>query len=182
MTEARLFEESGLAGDIARLVEPSIEALGLVLVRVNLSGRDGGTLQIMIDRPDGVVTIEDCTLATEQLSPLMDAHDPISGRYRLEISSPGIDRPLVRASDFERWSGHEAKIELKDLLAGRKRFRGLLDGIESDEVRLVTEVEGFDEPQVIGLPLEAIAHAKLVMTDDLIREALRKSKQHEAPV
>ena len=105
-------------------------SLGFRLVRVTVSGRNGTTVQIMAERPDGTITVEDCADISRQLSPLLDAHDPITGHYTLEISSPGIDRPLARPSDFEAWAGHEAKIEMKELVAGRKRFRGVLKGLD----------------------------------------------------
>src|SRR5690606_5841407 len=130
----RFIRETGLAAEIAELVEPTVEDLGFRLVRVQILGRDGPTVQIMAERPGGTITIEDCEEISRQLSPLLDAHDPLRGSYRLEVSSPGIDRPLVRPSDFEDWAGHEAKIELKELVGGRKRYRGVLEGFEDGEV------------------------------------------------
>jgi ribosome maturation factor RimP len=132
-------------------------------------------VQIMAERPDGTMTVEDCADISRHLSPLMDAHDPIAGRYALEISSPGIDRPLVRSSDFEAWAGHEAKIETKALVAGRRRFRGVLEGLDGSDVRLqVPPDQGGPE---VSLPIGLIAEARLVLTDELIRATLRRAKK-----
>jgi ribosome maturation factor RimP len=124
----RFIREVGLAANVAALIEPALENRGFRLVRVAISGREGKTVQVMAERPDGTMSIEDCELVSREISPLLDVHDPIAGSYRLEVSSPGIDRPLVRPSDFEVWSGHEAKIELKEPIDGRKRIRGMLEG------------------------------------------------------
>ncbi len=167
----RLIRESGVAGEIADLVEPVIEDMGYQLVRVIMSGRDGGTLQIMAERPDGTMSIEDCTMVSRNISPLLDVADPVSGRYRLEVSSPGIDRPLVRPGDFQKWAGFEVKIETKELIEGRRRFRGILDGVENREVRLEVDLENSGKPLVLGLAFDMIAQAKLVMTDSLIQHA-----------
>ena len=169
--DKRLVREQGVAGEIADLVEPVIEDLGFRLVRVILSGRDGGTLQIMAERPDGTMTIEDCTLVSRNISPLLDVADPMSGNYRLEVSSPGIDRPLVRPGDFEKWAGFEIKIETTELIDGRRRFRGILEGVEDREIRLEIDLEKNGNPVVIGLAFEMIAQAKLVMNDGLISSA-----------
>jgi ribosome maturation factor RimP len=175
-SDARFIGETGLAAQCAALAEPVLEDLGFRLVRVIISGQNGTTVQIMAERPDGTITVEDCAEISRQLSPLFDAHDPIAGNYRLEVSSPGIDRPLARPSDFGAWAGHQAKIELKEPLSGRKRFRGVLEGIVGEEVRLAVEMEQAGR-QVIGLPIRLIAEARLVMTDELIREALTRSKK-----
>lgn len=172
----RFIREAGRAADIAALVEPALEDLGFRLVRVQVLGRDGQTVQIMADRAGGTITIEDCEAISRQLSPLLDAHDPLPGSYRLEISSPGIDRPLVRPSDFEDWAGHEAKIELKELVGGRKRYRGVLEGYEDGEVRMECTLDQ-QGTQVLGFPVDLIADAKLVLTDELVREALRRAKK-----
>lgn len=172
----RFIRETGLAGEIAALVEPTIEDLGFRLVRVQIHGRDGQTVQIMAERPDGTMSIEDCETISRQLSPLLDAHDPLPGSYRLEISSPGIDRPLVRPSDFEDWAGYEAKIELKELVSGRKRYRGVLEGYEDGEVRLECTLDQLGT-QVLGFPVDLIAEARLVLTDELIRESLNRAKK-----
>lgn len=178
--EKRFIREEGLAAEIASLAEPVLQDLGFRLVRVKVSRRDGITAQIMVDKPGGGVAIEDCALISRRLSPVLDAHDPVPSGYYLEISSPGIDRPLVRPSDFEEWAGFEARIELKELLAGRKRFRGILDGYENGEALIKMEIEGMEGPQIVGLPVDLIQEAKLVATDELIRASLRKPKQAEA--
>lgn len=178
-SDARFIGETGLAADVAALAEPVLIDLGFRLVRVAISGRDGTTVQIMAERPDGTITVQECAEISRNLSPVLDAHDPISGHYTLEISSPGIDRPLVRPSDFEDWVGYEAKVELKEGISGRKRFRGVLEGVEDGEVRLEVQLDQVGL-QVIGLPIGMIAEARLVLTDDLVREALRRSKKEMA--
>lgn len=176
LDHTRFVRESGLAAAIAELVEPSLADMGFRLVRVQIMGRDGSqTVQIMAERPDGTIAIEDCEAISRQLSPLLDAFDPIPGTYRLEISSPGIDRPLVRASDFEDWAGYEAKVELRELLDGRRRFRGVLEGFEDGEVRIEVDLDQIGR-QVLGLPVGLIESARLVLTDELIRESLRRSE------
>ncbi len=175
--QKRFIRESGLAAQIAALAEPAIEALGLRLVRVKISAQGGLTVQIMADRPDGAITVDDCALISRRLSPLLDAHDPIEGGYTLEVSSPGIARPLVRPSDFEDWAGFEAKIELKEMVDGRRRFRGVIDGYENGEIRLRVALENYDEPQVIGLPAALIDEAKLVLTDDLLNLAKQQNAE-----
>lgn len=172
--DRRFVRETGKAAEIAALAEPVIEDLGLRLVRVVISGRDGGTVQIMADKADGIITVDDCAIISRNLSPLLDVHDPMPGGYHLEISSPGIDRPLVRASDFEDWAGFEAKIETKEMIDGRKRFRGNIEGFEDNEVRIEAVVEGFKEPVLMGFPVDLIDNAKLVMTDELLKAALGK--------
>ena len=161
---------------MAALAEPVVVESGYRLVRVTVSGRDGQTVQIMAERPDGTMTIEDCETISRNLSPLLDANDMVPGAYRLEVSSPGIDRPLVRPSDFEAWAGHEARIELREPVGGRKRFRGVLEGFEDEEVRILCDL-GEQGQQVLGLPVALVADAKLILTDELIREALRRSKR-----
>jgi ribosome maturation factor RimP len=178
-SDARFIAETGLAADVAALAEPVLIDLGFRLVRVAISGRDGTTVQIMAERPDGTITVQECAEISRNLSPVLDAHDPISGQYTLEISSPGIDRPLVRPADFGDWAGYEAKIELKQPISGRKRFRGVLEGVEDGEVRLEVDLDQIGR-QVIGLPIGMIGEARLVLTDELVREALRRSKQEMA--
>ena len=178
ISEARFISETGVAAEVAALIEPALNDMGFRLVRVTVSGRDGTTVQIMAERPDGTITVEDCVDISRNLSPLMDVHDPISGHYALEISSPGIDRPLARASDFEAWAGHEARIETKELVTGRKRFRGIIQGLAGNEVRLeVAPDQG--GPEVV-LTIGNIAEARLVLTDELIRETLRRAKKAKA--
>ena len=124
IAEPRLVTETGLAARVATVIEPSLQAAGFRLVRVKVTGEAGCTVQIMAERPDGSMSVEDCEAVSRLISPILDVEDPIERAYRLEISSPGIDRPLVRRSDFARWAGHRAKIELAMPLAGRKRFNG----------------------------------------------------------
>jgi ribosome maturation factor RimP len=169
MTETRLTRETGPALRVATLAEPVLESMGYRLVRVRMFG---STLQIMAERPDGTFTIEDCETFSKAFSPMLDVADIISSRYQLEVSSPGIDRPLVRASDFENWDGHDVKIEMAVPLAGRKRFRGVLEGYHEGEVRLYIEnPDGGKEKLLIGLPFTDIQHADLVLTDELIEAA-----------
>jgi len=128
------------------------------------------------------MTVNDCEELSKLLSALLDVEDPIQGEYNLEVSSAGIDRPLTRPKDFARWAGFEAKLELSEAIDGRKRFRGVLHGFEDGEVLIEHEIEGFEEPQVIGLPFRQVSEAKLVMSDDLIRESLkRRDRQEPAP-
>src|ERR1044072_9268149 len=134
--DRRFTRETGPARAIAELAEPVIEELGFRLVRVKASGRDGGTVQIMAERPSGEMSVEDCASISRRLSAVLDAHHPMPARFQLEAPSPGIDRPLVRPSDFALWAGHEAKIELNELVDGRKRFRGVIEGVEDDGARL----------------------------------------------
>ncbi len=172
----RFVRETGPAAEIAVLIEPVLEDMGFRLVRVLMSRRDGGTIQIMADKAGGAINVDDCASISRRLSPLLDAHDPIEGRYFLEVSSPGIDRILVRPSDFEDWAGFETKVELKELIDGRRRFRGLLEGYENGEMLLQVRLDEESEPQTIGLPVELILDAKLVLTDELIRASLAKAK------
>jgi ribosome maturation factor RimP len=173
--EPRLVIETGLAARIAAFVEPALMGLGYRLVRVRVSGRDGMTVQIMAERPDGSFTIEDCELASRTLSPALDVEDPIPGGYRLELSSPGIDRPLVRRSDFERAIGHEAKIEMEVPVDGRKRFRGEITGTEGGDA-MVRFVNSAGETQTARLPIGDIAEARLVLTDALVVQSLKRGK------
>jgi ribosome maturation factor RimP len=172
----RFVREVGLEADLASLAEPVLHDMGFRLVRVRVSGRDGKTVQIMAERPDGSINIDECEAISRQFSPLLDVNDIVPGAYRLEISSPGIDRPLVRPSDFEDWAGHEAKIELNEPVDGRKRFRGELEGFEDGEIRLKVELKEAGGEAVIGIPVGFVAEAHLVMTDELIRAALARAK------
>jgi ribosome maturation factor RimP len=172
----RFLREVGPAADLAALIEPVLEDMGFRLVRVAMSKRDGATIQIMADKAGGTIVVQDCADISRRLSPLLDTHDPIEGRYYLEVSSPGIDRILVRPSDFEDWAGYEVKVELKELIDGRKRFRGILEGYADGEMRLEVKFDEAGEPQVIGLPVELIQDAKLVLTDELIRASLTRAK------
>jgi ribosome maturation factor RimP len=175
-TEPRLIAEPGLAARVAAIAEPVIEALGYRLVRVRISGADGCTVQIMAERPDGTMAVEDCEAVSRALSPVFDVADPIERAYRLEVSSPGIDRPLVRKSDFERYAGHLVKIETAIPIDGRKRFRGLLVGTEGEAARIHRDDAGENEEADVLLPIEEMSEAKLVLTDDLVAQALRREK------
>jgi ribosome maturation factor RimP len=178
LDEPRLVTETGLAARVAAIAGPVLAGLGFRLVRVRVSGRDGMTVQIMAERPDGTFSIEDCELSSRTLSPALDVDDPIPGGYRLELSSPGIDRPLVRISDFERAKGHEAKIEMAVPVDGRKRFRGEIEGVEGTEALLrLSEKEA--EAQTVRLPVGDMAEARLVLTDALIAESLKRGKDAE---
>jgi ribosome maturation factor RimP len=180
-TDDRFIREFGVAAEIANTAGPVLADLGYRLVRVKLSGSEAyQTLQIMAERPDGTMSANDCEKVSKQLSPILDVLDPISAAYRLEISSPGIDRPMVRAADFEIWAGYEAKIELTEPVSGKKRFRGLIDGFEDGEVRIDIEVsEPKQKPvrQTVGFPISLIKDANLVLTDELIRESLQRAKK-----
>jgi ribosome maturation factor RimP len=174
--EPRLIIEPGRAARVAALAEPVLASLGYRLVRVRVSAFAGCTVQIMAERPDGTMGIENCEAVSRALSPVFDVADPVEGAYRLEISSPGIDRPLVRHSDFNRYAGHTAHVEMQTLIEGRKRFRGELLGTERNFARL--RLEGADANEVL-LPIDDMMEARLVLTDALIAEALRKSKQNQ---
>ncbi len=155
----------GKAAEVERLIAPTVADLGFEIVRVQLGGgQRRPTLQVMIERPDGSLAIEDCVAVSHAVSALLEVEDPIDGAYELEVSSPGIDRPLTRAKDFLRWAGYEAKVELKLPIEGRRRIKGRLIGLEGTDVILA---EAAGQPQV-RLPLSAIGKAKLVLTDDLL--------------
>ena len=176
-TEQRLSHEQGTALRVVQIVEPVIEDLGFRLVRVQVSGSGSPVVQIMAERADGNISVDDCALISRAISPVLDVEDPIAGHYTLEVSSPGIDRPLVRPSDFERWAGHVAKIELTEPLAGRRRFKGTLEGFADGEVRIYTKPpDGSGDEILVGLAFDMIASAKLVMTDRLL-EAHRHGQQ-----
>jgi ribosome maturation factor RimP len=177
--EKRLIVEPGVAARVAAVVEPVLESLGYRLVRVRVSGLDGCTVQVMAERPDGTMTIDDCEACSRALSPVLDATDPIDRAYRLELSSPGIDRPLVRQSDFERYAGNQVKIEMAVAAEGRKRFRGQLLGTEGHLARIHRDDAPAGEPADVMLPIEDMAEAKLVLTDALVAESLRRGKQAE---
>jgi ribosome maturation factor RimP len=174
--DERIVTETGLEARVAHIVEPVAEGLGYRLVRVKISAMNGATVQIMAERPDGTMTVEDCERLSRDLSPNLDVEDPMGGAYNLEVSSPGIDRPLVRRSDFARWSGHLAKIELARGLDGRKRFKGNLAGLDGDRAGLEVE-ETSAGPKTYWLPLADIEEARLMLTDALIRETLSSQKR-----
>jgi ribosome maturation factor RimP len=173
--EPRIVTETGLEARIAHIVEPVAEGLGYRLVRVKVSALNGTTVQIMAERPDGTMTVEDCERLSRDLSPALDVEDPLDRAYNLEVSSPGIDRPLVRRSDFERWAGHVAKVELSRPLDGRKRFKGRLVGLDGEQGGI--ETDSTEGPTTIWLPLADIDEARLVLTDALVRETLSRQKK-----
>jgi ribosome maturation factor RimP len=175
--EPRLIVEPGRSARVAALAEPVLTALGYRLVRVRISAFAGATVQIMAERPDGTMSVEDCETVSRALSLVLDATDPIEGAYRLEISSPGIDRPLVRRSDFDRYAGSVAQVEMLVLIDGRKRFRGELAGTDGDCARMRLDGAANDGSEVL-LRIDDMAEAKLVLTDTLISQSLRKSKQN----
>lgn len=176
IAEKRLITETGVAARVVQVIEASIEGLGFRVVRVKVSSANGCTVQIMAERPDGTMSVGDCETVSRAISPLLDLDDPIGKPYYLEISSPGIDRPLVRACDFERWAGYEAKIELAVPLDGRKRYRGII-GVPNPDGRTVPiDLPDVKEglPSRIDLPLRDLGDAYLVLTDELVRESLRR--------
>ena len=174
--EPRLIAETGLPARIASIAEPVIEQLGYRLVRIKVSSGEECTIQIMAERPDGSMTVEDCEAISRALSPVFDVNEPIDRAYRLEISSPGIDRPLVRRSDFERYAGHLVKVEMEVPVAGRKRFRCIIGGVEGDAAKLTRDDPKADEDPAVLLPIADMGEAKLVLTDELVSEALRAEK------
>ncbi len=180
LTESRFSTETGVAARIAAIAAPVLADLGFRLVRVKLSGQAGTTVQIMAERPDGSMSVGDCEAVSQALSPVLDVEDPIPSGYRLEVSSPGIDRPLVRMSDFNRARGHEARIEMAVAIDGRKRFRGIIEACEGEGNEASVKLRRVDakpeEPPEVWLKLADIAEAKLVLADNLIREALRRAK------
>jgi ribosome maturation factor RimP len=179
LAEPRLVVEPGAAARVSAVATPVLLGMGYRLVRIKISAESGCTVQIMAERPDGSMQIEDCEAISKALSPVLDVADPIDRAYRLEISSPGIDRPLVRRSDFERFSGHLVKIEMAVAHQGRKRFRGTLAGIEGSAVRLHRDDTKMDEASSVLLEMEDIAEARLVLTDELIAESMRRGKAAE---
>jgi len=179
LAEPRLVVEPGMAARVSAVAGPVLQGLGYRLVRIKISGEAGCTVQIMAERPDGSMQIEDCETISRALSPVLDIADPIDRAYRLEISSPGIDRPLVRRSDFERYGGHLVKIEMAVAHQGRKRFRGKLGEVVGDAVRLIRDdARAGEDPEAL-LTLEDIAEARLVLTDELIAESMRRGKAAE---
>lgn len=168
---ADLIAKTAIDRRLAAIAEPVARSLGFELVRLRLMGGTRKTLQIMAQRPDGRMEVEDCARLSTALSAVLDVEDPIAEAYTLEVSSPGIDRPLTRLQDFETWAGHEAKLETEILIDGRRRFRGVLQGVEGEEVLLALEEQG--EMVTVGLRFDWIADAKLVLTDELIRQTLQ---------
>jgi ribosome maturation factor RimP len=179
LDEARLIEDPGASQRVSRIAAPVLRDLGYRLVRVKISSAARATVQIMAERPEGTMSIEDCERLSVALAPAFDVDDPMPQSYRLEISSPGIDRPLVRESDFLRAVGHEARVEMAAAINGRKRFRGRLEAVapgpDGPAARMLLVAEDKTETHV-ELPIRAMAEARLVLTDDLIRAALRREK------
>ncbi|WP_380056035.1 ribosome maturation factor RimP [Falsihalocynthiibacter sp. SS001] len=165
-----LVASSAIDRRLANLVQPVVEDLGYELVRVRLMGGEEKALQIMAQKPDGSMEVDDCAKVSTEVSAILDVEDPIEGNYALEVSSPGIDRPLTRMKDFDLWHGYEAKLEVAEAIDGRRRFKGVLAGTTDDEV-LITVTEG-----TIGLKFDWLAEAKLVLTDELIKEMLKQRK------
>ena len=175
--DERIIRESGVDARVASIIEPVLQAIGFRLVRVRLSGQNGLTLQIMAEREDGTMTVEDCEEVSRALSPVLDVEDPIEKAYHLEVSSPGIDRPLVRKSDFVTWAGHLVKMETSVMVAERKRFRGRIAEATDVDVLIERDPPTYGEEPSFRVPYEAIAEARLILTDDLIREALKEDKK-----
>lgn len=180
LDEPRLIEETGVAARVAHIVQPVLAGHGYRLVRVRLSAQAGMTVQIMAERPGGSMNLDDCESLSEALSPVLDVEEPVKGAYRLEISSPGIDRPLVRVSDFRRAFAREARIEMTAGISGRKRFRGFVGEVEGDGRNASLTLERSDarpdEATKVVLSLREIAEAKLILSEALIRESLRAAK------
>jgi ribosome maturation factor RimP len=179
LAEPRLVVEPGMGARVSAVAGPVLQGMGYRLVRIKISGDSGCTVQIMAERPDGSMQVEDCEAISKALSPVLDIADPIDRAYRLEISSPGIDRPLVRRSDFERYGGHLVKIEMAVAHQGRKRFRGTLQGVKGNAVRLHRDDTRAGEDADVVLVMEDIADARLVLTDELIAESMRRGKAAE---
>ncbi|WIV50756.1 ribosome maturation factor RimP [Marivivens sp. LCG002] len=169
-----LIAKAAIDRRIAEIIDPVIADMGFELVRIRLMTGKESTLQIMAQRPDGTIEVDDCADISNAVSALLDVEDPIIDAYTLEVSSPGIDRPLTRLKDFELWDGYVAKLETTDLIDGRRRFKGTLRGVEGDEVLIELDEQG--EDITIGLKFEWLSDAKLVLTDELIRDVLRGRK------
>src|SRR6202023_3958946 len=179
LAEPRLVVEPGMAARVSAVAGPVLQGMGYRLVRIKISGEFGCTVQIMAERPDGSMQIDDCEAISRSLSPVLDVADPIERAYRLEISSPGLDRPLVRRSDFERFAGNVVKIEMAVAIDGRRRFRGTLLGVDGDKARLRRADAAADENPDVLLPIEEMAEAKLVLHNQLVAQSLRRGKEAE---
>ena len=178
--EPRLITETGLDQRLADIIEPVLVGLGFRLIRVRMLNQNGATMQIMAERNDGTMTVQDCEEISMAISPVLDVEDPIDKEYHLEVSSPGIDRPMVRKSDFVRWQGHLVKCETSILIDNRKRFRGKIVEAGADGFTLERDQVAYGEEQKVTIPFTALSDAKLILTDDLIRDALRADKQAKA--
>lgn len=174
--EPRLFEETGIEARVAALIAPVLKPMGYRLVRVRFSGLNGATLQIMTERSDGTLTIDDCETVSRTVSPLLDVEDIIAQKYYLEVSSPGIDRPLVRKSDFSTWENHLAKIETINAVDGRRKFRGIIQNTDETGFTLRSEKAAYGEESAVTIEFNNISEARLVLTDELINAALAKDK------
>jgi len=173
----RIVRESGIDARIALIVQPVLRGIGYRLVRVRLFGQNGLTLQIMAERHDGTMDVEGCEEVSRAVSPALDVDDPIEKAYHLEVSSPGIDRPLVRKADFVAWQGHLAKLETSVMVADRKRFRGKIAVADETGVEITRDQPAYGEEPTVRVPYEAISEARLVLTDDLVRDALSKDNR-----
>ncbi|MBR9761964.1 MAG: ribosome maturation factor RimP [Rhodobacteraceae bacterium] len=169
-----LIAKTAIDRRLAEIVGPVIEDLGFELVRIRLMGGNTKTLQIMAERPDGGIEVDECARISNAVSAVLDVEDPVTDPYNLEVSSPGIDRPLTRLKDFDAFEGYEARIETAELVGGRKRFKGVLAGVEEQDVLINIEDQG--EEVTVGLNFDWLAEAKLVLTDDLIKEMLKARK------
>ncbi|MFB2566675.1 ribosome maturation factor RimP [Rhizobium sp. IMFF44] len=178
--EPRLIVETGLDQRVAAIIEPVLVGMGFRLVRVRLLNLNGLTLQVMTERNDGTMTVEDCEEVSTAISPVLDVEDPIDKAYHLEVSSPGIDRPMVRKSDFQRWIGHIVKCETSILVDNRKRFRGKIAAVDNDGFTIERDQVAYGEEPKVTIPFSTLAEAKLILTDDLIRDALRADKLAKA--
>jgi len=174
--EPRLIVETGLDLRIAEIIEPTLIGMGFRLVRVRMMNQNGMTLQIMAEREDGTMDVEGCEAVSTAISPVLDVEDPIDREYHLEVSSPGIDRPMVRKSDFSRWAGHLIKLETSILVDGKKRFRGKIGESNEDGFVLERDQVAAGEDAQVTIPFSALAEGKLILTDDLIRDALKADK------
>jgi len=170
-----LIAKTAMDRRLADILTPLIEGMGFELVRIRLMSGKTMTLQIMAERPEGGIEVDQCAEISTAVSALMDVEDPIEDNYTLEVSSPGIDRPLTRLKDFDTWQGYEAKLETEELIDGRRRFKGELAGIDGDEV-LINLMDEKGDPVTIGLEFDWLTDAKLVLTDELITEMLRQRK------
>lgn len=178
--EARIITETGLDRRIADIIEPVLVAMDFKLVRVRMMNQNGMTLQIMAERTDGTMDVEGCEAVSMAVSPVLDVEDPVDKAYHLEVSSPGIDRPMVRKSDFTRWQGHIVKCETSILVDNRKRFRGKITDVNHDGFTLERDQVAYGEEPKVVIPFNTLAEAKLILTDDLIRDALRADKLAKA--
>lgn len=174
--EPRLIVETGLDLRVAEIIEPVLTAMDYRLVRVRMLNLNGMTLQIMAERNDGTMDVEGCEAVSVAISPVLDVEDPIDREYHLEVSSPGIDRPMVRKSDFARWTGHLVKCETSITIDNKKRFRGKIADVNEEGFTVERDQVAYGEEPRVVIPFSALAEGKLILTDDLIRDALRADK------